>query len=307
MLVWALQLTGNERELAEDLLHDAYVQFTFTQPDLGTIRNLDGYFYGMLRNLRLSQVRRETHNRLQQLSVIEYDSAEDGLRTIDLRDQLRVQDELRQVCHYACMRRETARHASVLILRFFHGYYPSEIAQLLRTSRQAIDKSVLIARREARLSFENPNTLAFVGGGQVPEVLPAALARTTDHFLHELRQMIFHSKRGECLSAAQLCDLYSVTQVTQMECGRLAHLVSCPSCLDELNRMLGLPLLSERAPTETLGRDKRPQGPGSGGSKGGGTLLGSWRKSARRGLEHKPQEVCVSVNVYIQGSQTVNS
>src|SRR5260370_27573677 len=151
LLAWALQLTGNERELAEDLLHDAYVQFTFTQPDLGTIRNLDGYFYGMLRNLRLSQVRRETHNRLQQLSVIEYDSAEDGLRTIDLRDQLRVQDDLRQVCHYACVRKETARHASVLILRFFHGYYPSEIAQVLRTSRQAIDKSLLIARREARL------------------------------------------------------------------------------------------------------------------------------------------------------------
>ncbi len=119
--------------------------------------------------------------------------------------------------------------------------------------------------------------------------------------------MIFHSKRGECLSAAQLYDLYFGTQVTQMECGRLAHLVSCPSCLDELNRMLGLPLLSERAPTETLGRDKRPKGPGSGGSKGGGTLLGSWRKRARRVFEHKPQELCVSVNGYIQGSQTVNS
>src|SRR5258705_13962682 len=78
LLAWSLQLTGNERDLAEDLLHDAFVQFTFTQPDLSTIRNLDGYFYGMLRNLHLSQVRRDTHNRLQQLSVIEYDSAEDG-------------------------------------------------------------------------------------------------------------------------------------------------------------------------------------------------------------------------------------
>src|SRR5260370_15017094 len=202
MLVWALQLTGNERELAEDLLHDAYVQFTFTQPDLGTIRNLDGYFYGMLRNLRLSQVRRETHNRLQQLSVIEYDSAEDGLRTTDLRDQLRVQDELRAVCHYACVRKQTTRAASVMILRFFHGYYPSEIAQLLRTSRQAIDVRLLIARREARLSCESPTSLSFIGEQRtrprIPEVLPTAMARTTDDFLNELRLMIFHSTTCAC-------------------------------------------------------------------------------------------------------------
>src|SRR5258708_33772767 len=75
---WSLQLTGNERDLAEDLLHDAFVQFTFTQPDLGAIKNLDGYFYGMLRNLHLSQGRLETRNRLQQLWIIEYESAEEG-------------------------------------------------------------------------------------------------------------------------------------------------------------------------------------------------------------------------------------
>ncbi|MGH9908003.1 MAG: RNA polymerase sigma factor, partial [Pyrinomonadaceae bacterium] len=102
LLSWSLQLADNDRELAEDLLHDAFIQFTFAQPNLKTIRNLDNYFYGMLRNLHLLQVRRETRNRLQQLSIVEYDSAEDGLRAIDLRDRLQVQDGLRKICQYVC-------------------------------------------------------------------------------------------------------------------------------------------------------------------------------------------------------------
>src|SRR5260221_322764 len=197
---WSMQLTGNERDLAEGLLHDAYVQFTFTQPDIGAIKNLDGYFYTMLRNLHVSYVRRETREHWQQLSVVEFDSAEDGLCTADLRDQLRVQDELRRVSNYVCVRKETARAASVLILRFFHGYYPSEIVSLLRTSRQAVDVHLLIARREARLSFENPGTLSVIGAEPLPEVFPAAAVRPTDDFLQELRQAIFKSSRGACLS-----------------------------------------------------------------------------------------------------------
>src|SRR5262249_44285261 len=72
---WSLQLSENDRDLAEDLLHDAFIRFTLARPDLEAIQNLDSYFYGMLRNLHLLQVRRLVRNRLQQLSIIEYDSA----------------------------------------------------------------------------------------------------------------------------------------------------------------------------------------------------------------------------------------
>src|SRR5256886_14630579 len=51
---WALQLTEHDRERAEDLVHDAYIQFTFAQPDLDAINNLNGYLYSLLRNLHLS-------------------------------------------------------------------------------------------------------------------------------------------------------------------------------------------------------------------------------------------------------------
>ncbi len=67
LLRWSLQLTERDRELAEDLLHDAFIQFTLSPADADAIQNLDGYLYGMLRNLHLSQVRRTTRQRFQQL------------------------------------------------------------------------------------------------------------------------------------------------------------------------------------------------------------------------------------------------
>src|SRR6266851_9173392 len=88
LLSWSLHLTSQDRELAEDLLHDAFIHFTFARPDINSIQNLDGYFYGMLRNLHLAQLRREAQRHLQRLSIVEYESAEMGLRMIDPRDQI---------------------------------------------------------------------------------------------------------------------------------------------------------------------------------------------------------------------------
>lgn len=311
LLSWALQLSDQNRELAEDLLHDAFIQFSFTHPDLQTIRNLDAYFYGMLRNLHLSQVRRTTRSRLQQLSTVEYDSAEASLRAIDARGQIAVQDELRRVCHYACVRKEKTRAAGVLILRFYHGYYPSEIAQILKNSRQAVDVHLLLARNEARAFLQNPETLAFMGEESVVEVFPADFARTTDRFLNELRQMIFRSRRGDCLTIKQLRGLYRKSQPESMSSKHLAHIVSCPKCLDEVNKLLGLPLLSERYPADTIDKKTPTRGGSgaSGGSGAGGTgrSMNRYKQRARNAFEHKPQELCVSVNGYIQGSQRISS
>ena len=44
--------------LAQDLVHDAYVQFVLARPDLLKIQNLDRYLYGMLRNLEISYSKR---------------------------------------------------------------------------------------------------------------------------------------------------------------------------------------------------------------------------------------------------------
>ncbi len=56
--LWALQLVQNDQQLAEDLLHDVFLQFVVSKPDLNSIENVDGYLRTMLRNMHLSQLRR---------------------------------------------------------------------------------------------------------------------------------------------------------------------------------------------------------------------------------------------------------
>src|SRR5260370_9291368 len=162
----------------------------------------------MLRNLHLAQRRRETRNTLQQLSIVEYDSAEVGLRTVDLRDQIQAQDDLRRICLYACARKETAKLGSVLILRFFHGYYPEEIVQILRSPRASIDNWLKLARSEAKACLSEDSGLEFMNRTQMPEVLPTGYARTLDVFLEELRQTIFERKREACLTDTSIKLLY---------------------------------------------------------------------------------------------------
>ncbi len=41
MLGWALRLTEGRRHAAEDLVHDAFIQFTLKRPNLSAIENLD--------------------------------------------------------------------------------------------------------------------------------------------------------------------------------------------------------------------------------------------------------------------------
>jgi hypothetical protein len=43
LLQWARQVTGGDIALAQDLVHDAYVQFVLARPDLGNIQSLDRY------------------------------------------------------------------------------------------------------------------------------------------------------------------------------------------------------------------------------------------------------------------------
>src|SRR5262249_55647294 len=154
------------------------------------------------------------------------------LRSIDPRSQIQVQDELRRICHYACVRKESSKSASVLILRFFHGYYPSEIVQILRSSRQAVRKRLQIARTEAKLGLENPKALGFVGDNAIIETIPTTFARTTRDFLIELRHTIFRSRKGDCFSSDQIRELYRTKNSEglageMIDSSALAHLVAC--------------------------------------------------------------------------------
>jgi RNA polymerase sigma factor (sigma-70 family) len=166
LLKWASQLTGGNAALAQDLVHDAYVQFVLARPDLHRIQSLDRYLYGMLRNLQISYLRRAARTQSSSLLAVEYDSAELSLKHGSRRDELRVLEELWQACEYACARKETSRAGSVMILRFFHGYYPAEIAAITSSSKAAVSESLRAAREETIRYLRNPSSLSCIARGQ---------------------------------------------------------------------------------------------------------------------------------------------
>jgi DNA-directed RNA polymerase specialized sigma24 family protein len=61
----AMRLAQGDSVRAEDLLHDAFVQFVLTQLDLPPIQNLDGYLYALLRNVHISTMRQAKTEFLQ--------------------------------------------------------------------------------------------------------------------------------------------------------------------------------------------------------------------------------------------------
>ncbi|HKZ78128.1 MAG TPA: sigma-70 family RNA polymerase sigma factor, partial [Pyrinomonadaceae bacterium] len=310
--------TNRNRTQAEDLVHDAFIQFTLRRSELGAIENTDAYLNRMLRNMYLSQIRRATLIQDSPFSIASFDSAEIGLRTIDPRERVDVQDDLRQICQYACERKEGSKAGCVLILRFFHGYYPSEIAQILRTSRKAVDRYLLISRREAKLYLSDPSALKFTAGftaeGPSANASQLGYLRTTSELLGELREAIFAARKGECIEAEQLKEFYRKTSGA-VDVKALSHVVSCQHCLDTVNRILGLPLLAERNSDDRLSRDVPPESPGGGeggggDDGGGGSAVDSKRRYQRRlreTIEHRPQELRIAVNGFVLGAQEVSS
>ncbi|HEY6246681.1 MAG TPA: sigma-70 family RNA polymerase sigma factor [Pyrinomonadaceae bacterium] len=312
----ALHLTEGDKQQAQDLLHDAFIHFTLIRPDLEKIANTEGYLFVTLRNLRLSQVRRAAYS-TKLASLASYDSFEFGLRARDLRAQIQVHDELRAICEYATLRKETSKAGSVLILRFFHGYYPSETALILRTPRRVVDNWLGIARREARLYLENPNSLVFMAANSSESSDSKTEGQSSDDPFKDIHARIFSSAKGECFSSEQLAEFYIAENESPIDCPQLAHLVSCAICLDEVNRILRIPSLSERNPFDVSGRDERIKGGGGpGDSTGGGSLPVSGpgntftrrsRRDAKVTFEHRPEELRFSANGFVVGSLKVDS
>src|SRR5215510_6391947 len=210
LLEQALHITGHSRAASEDLVHDAFIQFTLSAPNLNAIHDLDSYLFIVLRNLHLSQVRRASQALFTTVSIADYDSAEIGLRAMDAESHFQVAEELRQVCHYACLRKENSKAGSVMILRFFHGYYTSEFAEVIRAPRKTVYEWLQIARREAKLFLEDPHSLKFITTANAAplEEQPRQPAPTRQDLLLEVRESIFQSRRSSCLSSESLQALY---------------------------------------------------------------------------------------------------
>ncbi|HYV10023.1 MAG TPA: RNA polymerase sigma factor [Pyrinomonadaceae bacterium] len=310
--LWAIHLTSQE-SAADDLVQDAFVQWMLGRTKLEEIENIDGYLMTMLRNMHFSRMSRAAQ-RLQEtaLSIADYDSGLLGWTAIEPPRRLQASEDLHQICAYACFRKESSKAGSVLILRFFHNYFPTEIASVLNSSRNCVDQWQRLARREAKMFMNRPAGLRFVNG-EAPARPSIRYLRSDCDLMLDLRQLIFSSCRGECLSHNELHAAYAGGTDETLTTTKLAHLVSCAQCLDLVNELLGLPLLAERYRRDSTERQEPPSdangGSASGGASGGGPTEIK-RKLARRlreTHEHKPQELRIAVNGLLVGSLKVSA
>ena len=247
---WALQITTYDHELAEDLVHDIYIRFSLRKEPPREVESLPGYVYAALRNAHVSYLRSTTKKGSRQLSMYDNDFIEDARLTIDPRSIIKVHDDLRAICDFACNRKPASVSASILILRFFHGYFSAEVARVTGRSKNAVEARLLKCRHEISLNLFDPSSSG--KPNSLRALLPSNVIATNSDLLLELRERVFTAADGRCLSTKDLNIIYkkSVTGLTRDE---LSHLVSCRKCLYRVNDLLRMPQLSERHPLDTLG------------------------------------------------------
>jgi DNA-directed RNA polymerase specialized sigma24 family protein len=315
---WALQLTGRNYAQAEDLVQELYVRFARVGPIPEYIENGKYYLLTTLRNLHYKLVKRARAYAIDDLSVVDYESAERSFRAADRAGVYFIQEDVHCACDYLCERKNTSRAASIFILRYFLGYFPNEVMVVVRSTRGAVDKAIRAARNEARLERERPGVLQQFRNDRSAKIdIPKTLSDSYGFFA-ALRNKIFRSCTGDCFSDSVLKGKYEESgdgfTITE-----LAHLVSCPNCLDRANRILGLPLLSERSPDEVIGRDTPGQGGAFGGSAPSASIRFQQRSQDRQALlkrmqrrleevnQHRPQRLSISVDGDIRASQRVTA
>src|ERR1700722_16669621 len=147
---WALQLTHLDRDDAEDLVQDFYLQITHISVMLAEVDAPEPYLFKILRNLHYSRLRRQGKHPQRELSIVDFDSLERGLAAVDRNGLVIVHTNLTRICDFACQRKGSSRAASVFILRFFLGYYSSEVMKITSMSRMGVDRALQVARSEAR-------------------------------------------------------------------------------------------------------------------------------------------------------------
>lgn len=200
LLAWALHLT-RQQESAEDLVQDAFVQFMLARTQLEEIENIDGYLRRVLRNMYISRVTRLAQ-RLHDtaFSIADFDTLRLGWTAIEPPRRMQAAEQLHQICAYACFRKESSRAGSVLILRFFLDYFPTEIASILSSNRHCVDQWQRLARREVKVFIEDPARLRFVDA-KTSAARPWTRYPSSDcDLMLALRAMIFKSRQGACLA-----------------------------------------------------------------------------------------------------------
>jgi len=196
-------------------------------------------------------------SKTKNVPLTDYDSAETALWTSDPYLQMDAQQNLIRICRFAFVGREESREASALLLRYFHGYYPKEIARVLNCRRPLVDTYLKIARKKLKVFMADVGWTESRFADLPAPIQKLSSSTSTGEFLLNLRDALLRPANGHCLSHVELRTLYQGSNT--LECQTLAHVVYCERCLDEINRLLHLAPLSERNPVDTVEQDKRPR------------------------------------------------
>lgn len=311
LLKWALYFSQGDQSEAEDLVQDAFVRFVVSEPELKEPERIEALLYTYLKYVHLSHVRRTQRYPHQELPLVDFDSIYLAIRETPSVDLIEVQDTLRRIVAYLTWRKEKAKSASILLLRFFHGYRKDEIMQIGLLSDCVVANGLMRAREEARLHLAGDDEHILAIHQAVPPVLfPKGVAIPHDQFLAELRRSILETCQGPCLSREELLSRYQRLSPKPIECKLLAHIVSCERCLDLVSKLHGIPPLSGHSPEEMTGSNRRTRL----GLKARGTGEGGPRRVLRIAhqrlwelYDHQPKQLMVAVNGRIIASRDVSS
>src|ERR1051326_1599970 len=94
--------------------------------------------------------------------------------------------------------------------------------------------------------MDEPGRLRFVNGAEPSDANQVRYLKTDCDLMLELRQMIFNSRRGECLTNEELDEVYNGNSADVLTTATLAHILRCCGWLGAVNSLLALPRLAQR-------------------------------------------------------------
>jgi len=306
-----MQFAGNDKATAEDLLQETFLRFCQANLKVGEIRDAEALLYTYLEYVHLAHMREVKRHSFVSLADAKLDALALGLLTGPDVERIETQNVLRRITAYVSWRQQTSKSASIVALRFFHGFLPEEIACIGLMSREAVDERLHKGRNEIRLHLLDSVRLREIQRGGPIEIFPLKVVVSTDALHAELLSQLFHAPHSPCMSREQLVTRYRKSADIPIQRDLLAHLVCCPKCLAVVEQIFR--------------QSQHPHAPGSAGGSFGMNRRGSHREPtlssakamqnvmlrAERRLkeifEHRPTSLIVAVNGEILASRDIRA
>jgi DNA-directed RNA polymerase specialized sigma24 family protein len=312
LLRWALHFCDGDREMAEDLVQDTFMRMLSSWSSIRDVANPERFLYAYLRYGYLRLRRSDRRHNFQPLSSIDFELIDVGVDQ-SYAGLVKWQEELHMAVDFLCWRKTVTKSASMLLLRFFHGFFPSEIMQIAKLPRKAVDGGIASAKLEVKAYIAEPGMLKLKPHGAEPaSPRVSGPATSIEEFMPQMLHVVFASGGGKCPPSTVLDDRYNDRHSTPIDCWLLSHIVSCPHCLDRIVSQLNLPPRGSRPLDDILGYAPKAEANGSKhlSSVPRRTVMRSLtggKERYREVLEHRPSRIILTINGEQVASRDVSS